>query len=254
MTQALPKIRLFVPDPYKPGEQLALDGNQAHYLSHVMRADVGDKIAVFNGHDGEWLASVATIGKKHVTLALEKQLTKQKPSPDLWLAYAPIKVQTEFVAEKATELGVSKILPVFTRHGVVKSVNEEKLRANVIEAAEQCGRHDVPLIETRKDLGELLSAWPKDRTLLYGDESGSGLPIKQLLPTLSAGKYALLVGPEGGFSEQEHHMLRISPFVKPFSMGPRILRADTASVAALACMQAWLGDWEERPSFVSRGG
>ncbi len=252
MTQAKPKIRLFVPEPYAEGGMLTLEGGQAHYAAHVMRAETGDMIAVFNGSDGEWLARVATIGKKQVTVELVRRRVAYAPCPDLWLAFAPIKAKTELVAEKAVELGVSKLLVVFTRHAVVKSINQEKLLANVIEAAEQCERHDVPEIATSKDLGEMLSFWPKDRTLLYGDESGGGVPIKTLLSGLPKGKYAVLIGPEGGFSADEHYMLKMSPFVKPFSMGARILRADTAAIAALACVQAALGDWEQLPSFAAK--
>lgn len=251
---ARPKIRLFVPEPFGPGLSLHIAAGQSHYLAHVMRAKEGDSIAVFNGQDGEWLAEVSMVGKKAVTLSLVSQLAAQKTTPDVWLAFAPIRNKTELVVEKATELGVSKLLPVFTHHAVVKSVNMEKLKAHAIEAAEQCQRHDVPQITEHKDLSVLLGAWPKDRILLFADESGHGenlhTLLHTLLPTLLPGKFGLLIGPEGGFSADEHHMLRIVAQVKAFGMGPRILRADTAATAALACILSQVGDWDARPNFT----
>ena len=255
MTQAQPnirpKIRLYIPVPFAAGTSLALAPGQSHYLSHVMRAREGDAIAVFNGHDGTWLAKISAIAKKSVTLDLEYCLAPQKHSPDIWLAFAPIKNKVDLVVEKAVELGVSNLQIVYTQHAVVKSINREKLLAHAAEAAEQCERHDVPRFEEYKDLSSLIGQWPDDRTLLFADESGKGANLKTLLPTLKKGKYGILIGPEGGFSADEHHMLTLSKQVQPFGMGPRILRADTASVAALACVQAWLGDWEEQPHFES---
>ncbi len=242
-----PKIRLYVNEPFAAQQHITLASGQSHYLANVMRCREGDSIAIFNGQDGEWLASIAAVQKKSVTLAPVKKIREQKNSPDLWLAFAPIKNKTELVVEKAVELGVSALLPVFTRHAVVRSVNREKLFAHAVEAAEQCGRLDVPAIHEHKDVAALLAAWPKGRILLYGDESGGGAVLKTLLPALPRGKYGILIGPEGGFSEDEHTMLKAAAFVKPFGMGPRILRADTAAVAALASVQAWLGDWEEKP-------
>lgn len=247
----MPKIRLYVPQPFLAGSRLSLSENQSHYVANVMRCKEGDRLAVFNGQDGEWLAEIVVIAKKSVTLGLVEQRAAQKNSPDLWLAFAPIKNKTDLVVEKAIELGVSAILPVFTRYAVVRSINADKLAAHAIEAAEQCERHDVPRIEEFKDLAALLAAWPQDRTLLYGDESGSGESFKQLTKILPPGKYAVLIGPEGGFAPEEHELLKSFPLVTPFSMGPRILRADTAAVAALACVQAWLGDWEEKPRFLA---
>lgn len=228
-----------------------LDEAQSHYLAHVMRVREGDRVAVFNGQDGQWEARIASVAKKKVGLLLERQILPQRASPDLWLVFAPIKNKTDLVVEKAVELGVSAIGVVYTKHAVVRSVNAEKLMRHAIEAAEQCERFDVPSLTEYKDMGAFLGAWPKDRTLLYGDESGAGVPFEHLLSGLEAGKYAVLIGPEGGFSKEEHRMLQAHPQVKPFGMGPRILRADTAAVAALACVQARLGDWDERPHFVA---
>ena len=257
MNQAKPKIRLYVPEPYAPGQQLVLPEGQSHYLRHVMRLKEGDVIAVFNGQDGQWLASLSVVAKKSVTIELVECMAKQKSSPDMWLAFAPIRNKTELVVEKAVELGVSALLPVFTQHSVVKSINRDKLMAHAMEAAEQSERHDVPSIQEHKDLSFLLAAWPKDRTLLFADEGGSGESLKKLLPSLPQGKYGLLIGPEGGFSADERHMLTLATQVKAFGLGPRILRADTACVAALACLQAWLGDWEEKPchpAFIAGSG
>ena len=240
-------IRLYTPQPLLTGASIMLDDARAHYVRHVMRLSDGDMIGIFNAQAGEWLALVSLHGKRDVQLTISEQIAQPRHSPDLWLAFAPIKNKTDLVVEKATELGVSALLAVFTRHAVVRSINKEKLEAHAIEAAEQCERHDIPHIEEYKDLAALLSAWPKDRTLLYGDESGGGETLKKLLDSLSLqgggsgrGLYGILIGPEGGFSAEEHAMLNSAPFVKSFSLGPRILRADTAAVAALACVQMWL--------------
>ncbi len=249
--QAPPKIRLYVPQPFAEGSSLTLTDGQSHYLAHVMRVREGMAVAVFNGIDGQWWADVTAVAKKSVTLELRHCMAAQRNTPDVWLAFAPIKNKTDLVIEKAVELGVSALLPVYTQHSVVKSINREKLLAHAIEAAEQCERHDVPAIEEHKDVSHLLAAWPKDRVLLYADESGSGENLKTLLPALPQGRFGILVGPEGGFSTEEHHILKLMPQVKAFGMGPRILRADTAAVAALACVQAWLGDWDIRPRFIA---
>ncbi len=248
MTQAKPKIRLFVPAAYQEEQDITLEKPQSHYLLHVMRAKLGDVISVFNGKDGVWLAEITHADKKHAALTLKSQLLAHISSPDLWLAFAPIKNKTELVVEKATELGVSHIFPVFTKHSVVTKVNMDKLSARSIEAAEQCERHDVPAIDEGKNLSALLAGWPEDRTLLFADEGGGG----EALGNLPAGKYGVLIGPEGGFSREEQEMLRQSKKVKPFGMGPRILRADTAAVAALSCVMAQCGDWQHKPHFEAK--
>lgn len=245
-----PRMRLFVPQGFSAAAELELDYEQAHYVAQVMRGQVGENVSVFNGSDGEWLAEIAHISKKAVTLSLVARMREQKESPDVWLAFAPIKNKVDFVVEKAVELGVSALLPVFTRHAVVKSLNHEKLATYAVQAAEQCERMDVPRIEEFKDMGALLKAWPRDRVLLFADESGQGRDLKTLLPSLSVGgKYGVLIGPEGGFAREEREILRAQPMVQAFGLGPRVLRADTAMVAALACVQAWLGDWQEQPHF-----
>jgi 16S rRNA (uracil1498-N3)-methyltransferase len=249
MNQAKPKIRLYVAERFSPNRELELSVNQSHYLSHVMRARDGDAVAAFNGEDGEWLA-VVRIERKSVSLVLKEKRKEQRRSPDLWLAFAPLKNKTDLIVEKAVELGVSQLVVVYTRHAVVKSIAREKLEAHAIEAAEQCERLDIPVIEESKDLGIFLANWPKDRLLLYGDESGSGESLQQVLTALPHKKLGVLIGPEGGFAADEQRMLKSVAVAKPFGMGPRILKADTAAVAALACVQAFAGDWHEKPRFV----
>jgi 16S rRNA (uracil1498-N3)-methyltransferase len=249
MAPSKPKIRLFVNAPYATGQSLVLDAGQSHYVSHVMRGHEGMPVMLFNGQDGQWLATITGLSKKAVTVTLQSQLQPYRASPDVWLAFAPIKNKTDLVVEKATELGVSHILPVYMRYSVVRSINHDKLRIHAIEAAEQCERHDVPAITEYKDLANLLGAWPQDRLLLHADETGSGEDLKTVLSGLSTVSCAVLIGPEGGFAAEERQMLSSTTFARPFGMGPRILRADTAAIAALACVQSWCGDWERKPAF-----
>lgn len=245
-----PRMRLFVSQPLAEGAVCELPQAQAHYAAQVMRGQVGEAVLLFNGQDGEWLAEIAQVSKKSVSLAVLCRLREQKAGPDVWLAFAPIKNKVDFVVEKAVELGVARLCAVYTRHTVVKSLNLEKVAAYAVEAAEQCERLDVPTLEQFSDLAALLAAWPKDRVLLHADEGGEGQDLKSLLPGLSAGgKYGVLIGPEGGFSREERTLLTIHDGVKAFGLGPRILKADTAIVASLACVQAWLGDWQEKPHF-----
>jgi len=254
MNQALPikkpRLRLFVPQGFAAGAVCELSTGQAHYVAHVMRAQMGEALCVFNGSDGEWLAEIAQVSKKSVTIVLNVCLRMQRASPDVWLAFAPIKNKMDFMVEKAVELGASRLLAVYTRHAMVKSLNHEKLAIYAVEAAQQCERMDVPKIDEFRDVAALLAAWPVDRALLYADESGAGKDLKTLLPSLSAGgKYGVLIGPEGGFAREEREMLRAHAGVLAYGLGPRVLRADTAMVASLACVQAWLGDWQEQPHF-----
>ncbi len=247
------EIRLYVSQGLSQAARILLSEKQAHYLINVMRCKVGDKVSLFNGKDGQWQAEISYISKKNLEILPVKQMRQQMHSPDLWLVFAPIKNKTELVVEKAAELGVSKIIPVVTRHCVVRSLNMEKLEAHAIEAAEQCERLDIPVLETYKDLSYLLGAWDKDRTLLYGDETGGGISLGKILDSMKDKnhKIAVLIGPEGGFSMDELDMLRRCDFTKAFGMGGRILRADTAAVSALACVQSVFGDWDEKPHFIS---
>lgn len=251
MALSKPKIRLFTDQPYQVGESLTLSTEQSHYVLHVMRAEEGEAVMVFNGRDGIWLASVTQCKKKAVVITLQSQLQPYRSSPDIWLAFAPIKHNTDSIIAKATELGVSHLYPVFMQHSVVRNLNEHKLHLYAIEASEQCERHDVPAITVRKDLGDLLAHWPEDRVLLHADESGAGENIACLLPTLKGKKCGVIIGPEGGFSVPEKQLLYGHAHTRSFGMGPRILRADTAAISALSCMQSILGDWDDKPAFQS---
>ncbi|MDX2113401.1 MAG: 16S rRNA (uracil(1498)-N(3))-methyltransferase [Alphaproteobacteria bacterium] len=257
MKQAFKKIRLYVPEPLSTLGFIEIAEQQAHYLSQVMRCEVGDGIHLFNGVDGEWLADITEIRKKALRLQLRQQVRAQVASPDVWLVFAPIKMKTEAVVEKATELGASNIICTFMKHSVVVRINHDKLTAHAVEAAEQCERLDVPIIQEAQNLGRLLAEWPEDRLLLYGDESGHGKPLAEMAAKLpyergEYKKYAILIGPEGGFSRDEHHMLQVYARARGFGMGPRILRADTAAVAALACVMSQVGDWNEKPHFIAK--
>lgn len=213
-----------------------------------MRAAVGTSVALFNGRDGEWRASLVEAGKKKALLAVEDQLRPQAPEPDLWLLFAPVKrARIDFIAEKATELGVSVLQPVFTKHTVMSRVNDDRLRAIAVEAAEQCERLSVPDVRDPMSLDALLANWPEGRCLILLDEGGGGKPVAEVLAGLADGPAALLVGPEGGFAKSELDALRSLSFAVPVGLGPRILRADTAVVAALSCYQAIRGDWRLAP-------
>ena len=236
--------RLFVRAPLEPGASVTLDEGQAHYLLHVLRAKAGDRVLLFNGRDGEWQAELATAGKRGVTLALRATTVPQAGGPDLWLVFAPVKkTPSDYLAQKATELGVSKLQPVFTRRTIVTRLNEERLRANAVEAAEQSGRLTVPDIGAVLTLEKLLASWPHERLLFFCDEGGDALSLADAARKVDAGPAAILTGPEGGFDPAERVMLRALPFVTPVSLGPRILRADTAALAALAIWQSVRGDW-----------
>lgn len=244
-------IRLYCPQPFSPGTDLALTEAQAHYLQHVMRCQAGDTLHVFNSQDGEWQASISQMKKKHASVHLERQLRPQTTEPDVWLAFAPVKnAAIHFLAQKATELGASALCPVFTEYTAVSRVNTEKLAANTIEAAEQCERLTVPKVAEPQALHSFLSAIPSTRTLIYCDESGKGQPIAKALENATkTTQWAILIGPEGGFSPQEREFLHKHPQTLAVGLGPRILRADTAALAALACFQALQGDGIVPPAF-----
>jgi len=257
---SVPKVRLFADQPLAAGQSLALSEGAAHYLGSVMRAKVGDWVKLFNGRDGEWLAELIELRKGKASVRLDSLLRPPVAEPDVWLIFAPIKGHRfDNIIEKATELGVSVLQPVLTRHCVVPRVNEERLRANAIEAAEQCERFSIPEIRPLRPLAEVLASWPAERRLVLLDESGGGAPLPQvlaqLLPKIPAQipppPLALLVGPEGGFAKTELDAVRQSSFALPVGLGPRILRADTAAIAALACVMALSGQWAAAPSFRS---
>lgn len=241
-------LRLFIIADLEAGAQLELCKEHAHYLANVMRAKTGEAVLVFNGRDGEWQGTLAHVAKNAVTLAVDSQTRPQAAEPDLWLVAAPIKKDCiDLVAEKAAELGASALWPVFTRRTVTSRVNGERLSAHMREAAEQCERLTVPTLLDPAPLDRVLAGWDASRTLLFLDEGGSGAPIAQVLAELPHGPLAVLVGPEGGFAPEERAMLAKLPFARPVSLGPRILRAETAAIAALAIVQAIKGDWSRGP-------
>ncbi len=251
MNETKIKARLFTSADLKAGQAITPSADQAHYLLKVMRAQDGEHVVLFNGRDGEWLSSVAAASKKSCQLRLKEQLRPQRQEPDLWLAFAPLKKSnTDFVIEKATELGVSRLIPVFTERTNTGRVKCERLRAIAMEAAEQCDRLSVPEVSEPLSLTGLIADWPAGRTLLVPDETGGGQPLKSVLKTVGETRsHGFLIGPEGGFSASELDALGNLPFVSKVGLGPRILRAETAALAALACFQALVGDWQQAPRF-----
>jgi 16S rRNA (uracil1498-N3)-methyltransferase len=216
-----------------------------------MRRKDGDQLLVFNGADGEWLANIVSSSKKHCFLALREQTRLQIIQPDIWLCFAPVKNSPiNNIIQKATELGVSLMQPVITQHTVVTKINTGRLGAIAVEAAEQSERITVPKINESIALDKMLSSWDEGRKLILCDESGNGIPMANALLGLKKDtRYAVLIGPEGGFSDSEFAILRNQPYTIPVSMGPRILRADTAAIVALAGVFSILGDWNEKPNF-----
>jgi 16S rRNA (uracil1498-N3)-methyltransferase len=279
-----PRHRVATDQPLQPGGQAVLEGNAAHYLSHVLRLGEGDGVVLFNRQDGEWLAHIAQIQKKRLVLALRAQTRTHQPGPDFWVCFAPIKGgRLETIIEKATELGASLLQPVLTQRSIVDKVNTERAQSIAREAAEQCERIDWPEIREPLKLEKLLGSWPKDRLLVYGDETGAGISVTQLervqcvgvsqaasesetrgsaaiaakggalVPPSSAEgvtkSWAILAGPEGGFTPEELAMLRHAKFATGVSLGPRILRADTAIITLSALTLAAWGDWHQPPRF-----
>lgn len=237
--------RLYLPASYAQG-QLHLDRDQAHYLRSVLRLGAQDRILVFNGEAGEWLAEIEELGKKEGRLRLLAQTRPQEPQCDLWLCFAPVKRQRiDTIVEKAAELGCSVVQPVITRFTNVERVNLERLRATVREAAEQCERTSLPEVRDPLRLPELISNWPGERRLLMADEARDAPEAASLLRSEGSGAWALLTGPEGGFEASERELLNRQSFVRRCSLGPRILRADTAVIAGLTLLQAVVGDWRK---------
>ncbi len=247
------KIRLFVEGALGAGTGVELGAAQAHYLGHVLRMARGDDVHLFNGSDGEWRAVIEAIGRASCTVLVAERTRAHETGPDLWLLFAPVKrAPIDFVAAKATELGVSALWPVFTENTAVRRVNIDRLRANAVEAAEQCGRLTVPEVREPVALERALHRWPGTRRILLCDESGAGTPLADALLDSGGtaagglgapGPWAVLIGPEGGFARSELDGLRNLPFVTAVGLGPRLLRADTAALSALACWQAVVGDW-----------
>ncbi|MBZ9865099.1 16S rRNA (uracil(1498)-N(3))-methyltransferase [Mesorhizobium sp. CA15] len=236
--------RLFVLDDLGPGLEFDAGQQQSHYLAHVLRLGEGAEVLLFNGRDGEWSASVAAKSKKAVRLKVLELQRSQPPLPDLVYCFAPLKQgRLDYLVQKAVEMGAGILQPVITQHTQVAKPGIERLRANVVEAAEQCGILAVPEVREAEKLERLLASWDQERRLIFCDEDASTNNPLPALQAVNEKKLALLVGPEGGFSEDERKMLRALPFVTVIPLGPRILRADTAAVAALAVIQATIGDW-----------
>jgi 16S rRNA (uracil1498-N3)-methyltransferase len=237
--------RLYINLPLIQGDVIKINKEHAHYLIKVMRKKIDDQVLFFNGIDGEWIGKINSMTKNNVLVEITVQTRKQAQGPDLWLIFAPIKGnRLQFIIEKATELGVSGLIPVITNNTVVGRVNQEKIAIHVQEAAEQCNRISVPTIGHLRKLGDILANWPEERTIIFCDETKLGEEINKALEKLEKDlPYAILIGPEGGFTEKESEQLRKLPFVISVQLGPRILRAETATIAALSCFQAVLGDW-----------
>lgn len=234
--------RLYVDVPLSEGAAVPLDGNPAHYLLSVMRVKEGDAVLLFDNRTGEWAAEARELRKRDLVLHVARQTRPLESVPDFWLCVAPIKKgRIDLVAEKACELGVAKLQPVLTHRSVVDKLNHSRLQAHLIEAAEQCGRTALPALAEMVKLPELLNNWPKDRCLFFADEQG-GTPMTEAL-SKRRGPAAFLIGPEGGFDEQERTLIRAHPAAIPVSLGPRILRAETAAIAATSVWMALSGDW-----------
>ncbi len=236
------KIRLYVDHPLGQGQTVPLAREQAHYLFGVMRRGVGDSVLLFNGHAGEWRATVEKAGKRDGLLRTDTQTRPQQNPPDLWLLFAPIqKARTDFIVEKAAEMGEARILPVQTDFTNSERIRQDRLQAHAVEAAEQCGGTFVPEVCHLQKLERVLADWPQDRQLMFCDEALVG--ARESLDQSGGNKWAILIGPEGGFSDAERTRLTALPFAHAVSLGPRILRADTAAVAAMTVWQTTLGDW-----------
>jgi 16S rRNA (uracil1498-N3)-methyltransferase len=241
--------RLYVDAPLGMGAEIALERPQAHYLSHVLRLKAGAAVLVFNGRDGEWQANLAESGKRTAALAVAAQTRPQTAAPDLHYMFAPLKsARLDYMVQKAVEMGVSRLLPILTRHGQIARINLERMRANAIEAAEQCGILSLPKIDEPLPLTSLIGQWEQEpepgRWLVFCDENADAAnPLTALQAVPPQAPLAVLVGPEGGFAVDERAALLKLPRVARLSLGPRILRADTAAVAALALVQSVRGDW-----------
>lgn len=235
-------IRLFVPHDLSSGARLDLDEGQSRYLAAVMRLAVGDAVAVFNGRDGEWRATVAVLGKRAVGLAVEAQTRPQALGPDLDVVIALVKrARLETIVEKAAELGARRVRPVITERTNADHTRVDRLQAIATEASEQTGRLDVPQVCEPVKLERMIADWEAGRQLLFCDEAGDAKPVLQAVE--AGGPWAILIGPEGGFSPRERELLRALPYATPATLGPRILRADTAAISALTLWQAAVGDW-----------
>jgi 16S rRNA (uracil1498-N3)-methyltransferase len=239
--------RLFVSADLAIGGSLTLEKDQSLYLAAVLRKTVGDEVVLFNGRDGAFLCRLASDSKKSVSLEIIEPIAPQTEKSDLWYGFAPLKNERlDYVVQKAVEMGAGTIQPVMTQYTQVHRLKTERLHANAIEAAEQCEVLSVPTIAPEIGLDKLLAEWPHDhgdRKLVFADEGEASSSPLEVLAALKGARIGVIIGPEGGFSDAEREKLKALPFVVPISLGPRILRADTAAVAALAVIQATIGDW-----------
>lgn len=239
--------RLYVAAPLAANAELSLDRKQSHYLATVLRMRVGEELVLFNGRDGAWLARIASADRKGVAVQPAEMIAPQPEPADLWYGFAPLKAaRLDYLVQKATEMGACAIQPVLTRFTQIGAPKHERLVANAIEAAEQCEVLNLPVIEPPIGLDALLAGWREihgDRRLVFADEGTPSASPLATLAGLEGARVGLLIGPEGGFAEDERQKLHAADFVHPISLGPRILRADTAAVAALAVIQASIGDW-----------
>ena len=247
--QALPAStpRLHVDAPLAEGQAVALGREQSHYLLNVLRLGSGEPVIVFNGRDGEWRARLSAAGRKQAALEIADMLRPQPAPGDLHYLFAPLKsARLDYLAQKAVEMGASVLQPVLTRRTQVSRLNLDRLRANAVEAAEQCGILSLPEIRPERRLEQALAALEPERVLIFCDEDAPAAGPVETLRAVREARLALLIGPEGGFDESERRLLLAQPGVVRLSLGPRILRADTAAVAALAIVQSTLGDWAVR--------
>ncbi|MDE9451130.1 16S rRNA (uracil(1498)-N(3))-methyltransferase [Aliiroseovarius sp. Z3] len=236
------KVRLYVDHPLAEGQTVSLEREQAHYLFGVMRLGEGDLVALFNGRDGEFTAQVVEAGKRKGVLECQAQSRPLHMPPDLWLCFAPIKkARTDFIVEKAAEMGAALIQPMQTEFTNSERIRRDRLQAHAVEAAEQCGGTYVPEVVDLMRMDKLLDAWPEDRQIMFCDEALVG--AAETLSAASGHRWAIFIGPEGGFSDRERARLHAMDNAHPVSLGPRILRADTAAVAAMTLWQQALGDW-----------
>jgi len=239
--------RLYVEAPLAGGTSVALSREQTHYVANVMRLKAGDALRLFNGRDGEWLGRIATLARRDCAVICDEPTAEFRQTPDIDYLFAPLKhARLDYMAQKATEMGVRRLRPVFTERTVAQRINLERLKANAIEAAEQCNLLSVPEVLAPVSFADLLGAWEPKRHLVFCDEAGALADPLAALDPVPRGALGLLVGPEGGFSDLERERLLGLPCVTAISLGPRIMRADTAAVAALALLQAVHGDWADR--------
>jgi len=239
-----PKIRLYLNMSLVEGGDITLSKDDSHYILNVMRLGDGAEIALFNGQDGEWLGTISLKSKKQAIATPTKKLKDQSLEPDVWLLFAPIKkARIDFMVQKATELGALMLMPIQTRHTAMDRVKEERLRANAKEAAEQCGRMAVPIVTSLQKFEVVMAKWPDDRHIMFCDEDLSGLSAIDALKEAPKGKWAIFIGPEGGWSDDERDWIKKHPKALTVSLGHRVLRADTAAISALTLFQSILGDW-----------